>query len=248
MVRNLAALPDLAVRPVRFDWHDAGTWRDAVAGTDAIYLMRPDLEDAEDLVAGLVGLSPDSHVVLLSEQAAERDRDGGWVRRVEDAVVTKAARWTNLRPSWFHQDLTDARHFLTAISRDRAIRMPSGGAPIAWVDARDVAKVAVKAILDPDGHHGRHHTITGPEGLTLQRVAELLSSETGRAVEAIDQPLADALAGLPPWLADVLDSLYGRVRGGCFGACTDTVETITGKRPLPLDAFIREHRSHWLEP
>lgn len=241
------AEPGAAVRPVRFDWHDAGTWPDAIAGVDAIYLMRPDLEEAEELVAGLIRLGPSSHVVLLSEQSAEQDTDDSWIRRVEEAVVTTAASWTNLRPSWFHQDLTDPRHFLNSIRNDRLLRMPSGGARIAWVDTRDIAKVAVKALLDPDTHHGRHYTITGPQGITLQEVAELLSLETGTAIEAIDQPLADALNGLSPWIAGVLGSLYRRVQNGDFGEVSDTVETVGGDKPRSLQPFIRENRSEWLE-
>lgn len=263
VVRQLAAEPNVevragssrpentgssvAIRPVRFDWQDAENWRDAVAGVDAIYLMRPDLEDAEELTAGLIRLSPNSHVVLLSEQSAEKDTDDSWIRRVEQAVVTNAARWTNLRPSWFHQDLTDPRHFLKSILGSRVLRMPSGGAPIAWVDTRDIAKVAVKALLDPDTHHGQHYTITGPQGITLQEVAELLSSETGTAIEAIDQPLAEALNGLSPWIAGVLESLYRRVQNGDFGEYSDIVETVGGDKPRSLQAFIRENLSEWLE-
>ncbi|MGF1623888.1 MAG: NAD(P)H-binding protein [Alphaproteobacteria bacterium] len=239
---------DTAARPVRFDWREAGTWRDAVADVDAIYLMRPDLQEAEDLVAGLIQLSPGSQIVLLSEQSAERDTNDSWVRRVEEAVMANATRWTNLRPSWFHQDLTDPRHFLNAIRSGRVLRMPSGGARIAWVDTRDIAKVAVKALLDPDTHHGQHYTITGRQGITMQEVAELLSSEIGTTIEAIDQPLAEALNGMSPWIAGVLDSLYRRVQNGDFGECSDTVETVGGDKPRSLQAFIRENRSEWLEP
>lgn len=235
------------VRPVRFDWHNAETWRDAAAGVDAIYLMRPDLEEAADLVAGLIELSPSSHVVLLSEQSAERVADDDWVRRVESAVTSGAKSWTNLRPSWFHQDLTDPRHFLNSIRRDRVLRMPSGGAPIAWVDTRDIASVAVKALLDPDAHQGRHYTITGPQGITLQEVAKLLSSETGTEIKAFDQPLAEALNGLSPWIAGILDCLYRRVQNGGFAEVSDTVETVGGDKPRSLQAFIRENRSEWLE-
>lgn len=245
--RPCGAETDPAALSIRFDWLEVETWDSAVADVDAIYLMRPDLENADDLVGNLVQRAPDAQVVLLSEQSAEKDTGDSWIRRVEQEVIANAGRWTILRPSWFHQNLTDARHFLKSIQRDRILRMPSGGAPIAWVDTRDIATVAVKALLAPDIHHGRHYTITGPQGLTLQEVAELLSSVTGTEIEAVDQPIEEALNGFSPWITGVLDSLYRRVRDGDFGEPSDIVEAVGGNKPRSLEAFIHEHRSEWQE-
>ena len=130
LVDQLRHLPDIVVRagssqpsgkptrtvsPIRFDWHDQATWREAVDGIDAIYLMRPDLPDAPELVAGLVDLNPNAHVVLLSEQAAEQLPTDHWVRQVENAVSTRATTWTLLRPSWFLQVFGDWHEYDNAV-------------------------------------------------------------------------------------------------------------------------------------
>ncbi|WP_299847548.1 NAD(P)H-binding protein [uncultured Paracoccus sp.] len=146
------------VQPVRFDWSDPQSWPAAVDGVDAIYLMRPDLPEADFLIASLIALAPGSHIVLLSEQGADRLPDGDWVRRVERAVEGAAQSWTILRPNWFQQDLTDPRFYLDAIRQGRQLPMPSAGASIAWVDARDIAAVAVTALLDPAAHDRKNHT------------------------------------------------------------------------------------------
>jgi uncharacterized protein YbjT (DUF2867 family) len=213
---------------------------------EAIYLMRPDLPNAAELTRALVGLRPGTHIVLLSEQSAELDSPDGWVQGVENAVTSHGATWTILRPSWFNQDLTDARHFLVSIQRHGTLAMPSGGARIAWVDARDVAAVAVAALLDSDTHRGRRYSISGPESVTLHHVAELISAASDTTVSAVDQPLADALAGLDTWLARVLESLYSRVQRGGFAEVTDAVEAITGNRARSLDTFVRENHAAWL--
>lgn len=233
------------VRPVLFDWLDEGTWRDAVAGVDVVYLMRPDLEDAEELIAGLVRLRQEMHVVLLSEQSTETSPADAWGARAEKAVTENADRWTILRPSWFFQGLTDERLFLVQIRESRTTEMPSAGALIAWVDARDVASVAAKVILDPAAHDGKHYTVTGPVGLTMAEVAALVSAVTDAPVVAVDQPLADALAGLDGWLADMLESLYVRVQQGGFGDVTDTVESLAGVAPRSLEDFVSENRAAW---
>ncbi|MBU1801123.1 MAG: NAD(P)H-binding protein [Actinobacteria bacterium] len=261
VARQLAVLPDVEVRAgssqpglaghdqpgraVRFDWHDPDTWPEASAGADAIYLMRPDLPDAEDLVAGLVGRNPTSHVVLLSEQSAEVLDDDQWVRRVENAVTERASSWTVLRPSWFQQVLTDPRYFRDSIRDDRLLSLTTGGAPIAWVDTRDIAAVAVAALLDPAAHHGQHHTLTGPEAVAVDELAQSLSAQVGERVTAVDPALSEALHGMEPWLTDILDGLYRRVREGAFAETTGAVETITGHPPRTVEDFISEHRAQW---
>lgn len=230
---------------VRFDWHDRLTWRDAVDGVDAIYLMRPDVPAAPELVEGLIEASPDSHVVLLSEQGAEALGPDHWARRVEDAVVRHAAFWTLLRPSWFHQVLTDHRFYRDAIRNDGTLSLPSGGAPIAWVDARDIAAVAVAALREPSDHRGRAYTITGPEAVSVTAVAEELSAQLGYKVDADDSDPESELDGYDKWTADILRDLYERVRNGGFGRLAPTVRAITGRRPTSLRAFIDEHLDVW---
>ncbi|MGW2151368.1 NAD(P)H-binding protein [Nonomuraea bangladeshensis] len=230
---------------VRFDWHDRATWREAAAGADAIYLMRPDLPAAPELVAGLVEVNPDAHVVLLSEQGAETLSPDHWTRRVEDAVVSRAASWTLLRPSWFHQVLTDPRFYRDAIRDDHVLSLPSGGAPIAWVDVRDIADVAVAALDAPEDHHGRAYTITGPEAVPVASVARELSVRLGHPIRAEDPPPRETLHGLDPWTADILDDLYRRVRHGGFGELSAVVRQITGREPTPIREFIEAHLDQW---
>ncbi|MCA2218927.1 NAD(P)H-binding protein [Jidongwangia harbinensis] len=240
-----AGEPSPSVRPVRFDWSDPSTWPEAVDGVDAIYLMRPDRPDAPDLAARLVGLRPTAHVVLLSEQGAERMPAGHWARRVEDAVVAGAAGWTLLRPSWFHQVLTDARFYRDSIRTDRVFGLPSGGAPIAWVDARDIAAVAVAALGDPGRHHARAYTLTGPAVLTVEEVAAELSAQLGQPVRADDPPVRQAIEGLDAWTADLYAEVFDRVRRGDFAETSPAVAEVTGTPPVPMRAFVAEHLGEW---
>jgi uncharacterized protein YbjT (DUF2867 family) len=209
--------------------------------------MRPDLPDAPDLISKLVELSPDSRVVLLSEQGAEKLGDDHWARRAEDAVINHARTWTILRASWFHQDLTDPRFYRDSVRNDRVFALPSGGTPIAWVDARDVAEVATAALLsDGREHSGRAYTITGPEQVTVSAIAQLLSEHTAEPVQPVDPVVAGALQGLDPWATDIVSDLYQRVQKGEFGELSSDVEEVTGHKPRAIADFIREHRDEWI--
>lgn len=234
------------VRSVAFDWDDPAMWRDAVTGADAVYLMRPDRPDAPGLVGQLVELNPASHVVLLSEQGADALAADHWARRVESAVIERAERSTILRPSWFQQVLTDPRFYRDALRNERVLSLPSGGTPIAWVDARDIASVAVAALLDPREHAGVAHTITGPEAVSVPGVAELLSANLPTPVRAVDPPVDEELRGLDPWIAGIVGDLYRRVRDGDFAPVSPAVEAITGRAPRTVEQFIAEHRDEWL--
>ncbi|GAB7190076.1 NAD(P)H-binding protein [Kineococcus sp. NUM-3379] len=227
---------------VSFDWEDPSTWPAAVDGVDAVYLMRPDLPDAPDRVGRLVDLNRSAHVVLLSEQGAGTLPAGHWAREVEDAVTARAGTWTLLRPSWFQQVLTDPRFYRDSIRSGHRLAMPSGGAPLAWVDARDIASVVVAVLDHPARHHGHALTLTGPEPLSVAAVAEELSAHVGHTVRAVDQPAEDAIGEADPWTSGILDDLYRRVRAGGFADVSTDVERVTGSPPGTLRRFLEDHR------
>lgn len=232
-------------RTVAFDWRDQSTWPTAVDGADAIYLGRPDVQDSPELITQLIAAAPGAHIVLVSEQGAEQVAADGWVRQVEAAVTSNASRWTILRPSWFQQVLTDPRYFLDAIRLERMISLPTGGTPIAWVDTRDIAAVAVQAIADPATHHGKAYTVTGPEAVTTVDIAADISAAISAEVTAVVPPLSEALAGAGPWVAEVVGGMFGRVHDGTFATVSDTVERVTGSPPRTVKEFIAEHAGQW---
>src|SRR5689334_21724311 len=98
-VRAGSSRPDAQTR---FSWDDPATW---AHDADAVYLMRPDVPDAPDLVGGVLDRNPRAHVVLLSEQGAGDLPADHWPRLVEAVVTARARSYTLLRPSWFHQVL-----------------------------------------------------------------------------------------------------------------------------------------------
>lgn len=170
------------VQPTALSWDDESTWATATGGVDAVYVVRPDRADAPELIdALLTGLAAETRVVLLSERNADSPRLHGWATRTEQVVRSSGRPWTILRPSWFMQVLTDERFFLGPIVDDGELPFSSGGASIAWIDARDIAAVAERALLD-NGHEEQVYELTGPESLTLPQVADQLSTAAGHRV------------------------------------------------------------------
>ena len=228
------------VRPVRFAWDDPAGWAEATAGTDAVHLVRPDRPDAPELVGELLeGLPADTRVVLLSEQDADQVGPGGWAPRVESAVRGSGRSWTVLRPNWFMQVFTDPRYYRDTVVDAGELPFASGGADIAWIDARDIAAVAARALLD-DGHTGQVYELTGPESLSLPRTAELLGRAVGRPVVHVEQTVEETVAGSDGFDRELSLLTFGRVRAGVFAPVTDVVERVTGRPAGTLEQFLAD--------
>ncbi|MGY1696607.1 SDR family oxidoreductase [Geodermatophilus sp. SYSU D00814] len=155
------------VRPTAFSWDHPAGWPGATDGVDALYVVLPIRPDAPELVGALLeGTPPGAHVVLLSERDADQVGPGGWSVRAEEVVRRSGHTWSILRPSWFMQVFTDARFHLDQVRGVGELPFPSGGAPVAWIDARDIAAVAERALFDQE-HAGRVFELSGPQSLSL---------------------------------------------------------------------------------
>ncbi|ADB52437.1 NAD(P)H-binding protein [Conexibacter woesei] len=247
--RDPRGIEQPGVEPVGFDWQQPATWDGALAGGfDAIYLVRPEIEDAEPRIEQLIARAGDARVVLLSEIAAETLPASDWVAGVEHAAQT-AAHWTIVRPASFYQLLTDERYLLESIRDAGEIAFPTGDGVNGFVDVRDIAAVVVEALLE-DGHAGRAYALTGPEAVTFAEVARRLAAAVGHPVRHTDPPLEDAVAsfeaaGLEGWFVAYLRGASERVRDGRYGRLSADVERVTGRPPRSLDAFIAEHADSW---
>ena len=227
------------VRPTAFSWDDPAGWPAATDGVDGLYVVRPDRADAPELIGALLERTrPAAHVVLLSEQDADSVGPDGWAPRAERAVRGSGRSWTVLRPSWFMQVFTDPRFHRDDV-RAGVLPFADGGSRIAWIDARDIAAVAARALLEP-GHAGRVHELTGPEALTLPRTAELLAAAAGHPVEHRRTTVEEALAGTEGFERELTAVTFARVAAGSFAVVTGTVEQVTGRPARPLAEFLAD--------
>lgn len=228
------------VTPTPFSWDDRSGWAAALDGVDALYLVRPDRADAPEVIAALLSETPrDARIVLLSERDADSFAPGHWALRVEHAVRASGHAWTMLRPSWFMQVFTDPRFYRDEIV-DGRLPFAGGGATVSWIDARDIAAVAERALLDGD-QDGHIHELSGPEALTLPRTAAVLSGVLGRPVDHVEVTIAEAVAAEPEGFErEELVWTLERLRDGVFSGVTDTVEAVTGHPARTLSGLLEE--------
>lgn len=233
---------------VELDLDRPDTFARAVEGVEGIYLVRPpQIARVGPTLNALVDAAARAgvrHCVLLSVEEAEKS-DRIPHRRAELHLEKSPLRWTFLRPNHFAQNLIGP--YLGDVRRGR-IRLPAGDGRAAFVDARDVAEVARRALLDPDRHAGKAYPLTGPMAVSFAEVAALVSEATGRAVryEPVSIP-AYALhlrrterAG--PMRIALLSFLHAGIRKGNTAAVDPTLGELLGRPPRSIEDVVRDYR------
>jgi uncharacterized protein YbjT (DUF2867 family) len=186
------------------------------------------------------------HVVLLSVQGAGRNPmlpHRALERRVERTPLV----WTFLRPGYFMQNLLTVHR---SEIRDRSeLFVPAGDGRTAFIDVRDVAAVAVRALTGP-GYERVAHDLTGSEAPTYADVAAALSAAVGRPIQyarpgAWRYVRTELRRGRHPALVVVTLGLYTAARLGLAGRLTDDVRRLLGRPPITLRQFAEEHADAW---
>jgi hypothetical protein len=101
--------------------------------------------------------------------------------------------------------------------RSGEVALPARDVPEPFVDADDIADVAVAALTD-DRHIGEVYTLTGPRLLTFAEAVSEISDATGREIRyvpvSIDDFAAAAYQDLPGEFVELLTYLFGEVLDG----------------------------------
>ncbi|RKH01915.1 NmrA family NAD(P)-binding protein [Corallococcus carmarthensis] len=244
--------PVAAAEHVRFDWADPSTHGAALEGVDRMYVLAPGLvEDPSTLMIPVLERALARgvrRVVLLSASAVPEGGPG--LGQVHHFLRAHAPEWSVLQPSWFMQNFTNPGHHHDAgLRRDGTLVTATGQGRVGFVDAGDIAAVGVRALAD-DVSHDTGHVITGPQALSYDDVAAILSRVSGRAIRHVHATPEEAqrhlqASGMPETYARLLTMLDGLIRDGAEDRVTDTVLRVTGRAPRDFESFARAHTNVW---
>jgi uncharacterized protein YbjT (DUF2867 family) len=224
-----------------FDWDDRSTWTPALRGASAAYISYyPDLAvpgTAEKIgaLAHLAVASGTRRLVLLSGRGEEE------AERAERALQASGADWTIVRCSWFMQNFSES-YFAEPLAAGE-LALPAGGVREPFVDAEDIADVAVAALTE-DGHVGRLYELTGPRALTFAEAVSEIGRATGRPLRYVQIEMDAFEAGLagkdvPADIVALLRYLFTEVLDGRNQQVTDGVERALGREPRDFSDYAR---------
>jgi uncharacterized protein YbjT (DUF2867 family) len=232
---------------VIMDYNQPDTLRAAFLGCETVFLLGPNALNQTELELNAVEAARAAgvrHIVKQSVMAAaEESYSLARIHRpVERAIEASGIAWTFLRPNSFMQNTVT--FMAPTIKREGAFYSASSDARISHVDVRDIAAVAVNVLTEPR-HQGKAYTLSGPEALTYDDMANELSQVLGRAISHINLPAADLRAGMlaegmPEALADRMLDLERYFRENRAGLITDDVRQVTGREPRRFSEFARE--------
>ncbi len=170
--------------------------------------------------------------VLLSSSAVPEG--GPAVGQVHRALPGLFDEWAVLRPSWFMQNFTGAHMHAHGIRENGTILTAAGDGRVGFVDADDIAAVALRALTD-DRAPCADPVLTGPETLSHDDVAAVLGEVTGRPVAhrrlTWEQQRDRFAADMPRDFAALLAGLDRAIAEGAEDRTTDAVQRLTGRPP-----------------
>jgi uncharacterized protein YbjT (DUF2867 family) len=240
--RGIAARVGSRSKEPSFDWEDRSTWAPALEGTSAAYvsyypdLAVPGAPEAVGAFAEQALASGTRRLVLLSGRGEEE------AQRAEQVLQESGAEWTIVRCSWFNQNFDEGN--FTELVLGGEVALPAGDVPEPFVDAEDIADVAVAALVD-DGHADQLYELTGPRLLTFAEAVEEIARAAGRDLryEQISMEQFAALLAeeeLPADVVGLLSYLFTEVLDGRNATVGDGVQRALGREPRDFADFARD--------
>jgi uncharacterized protein YbjT (DUF2867 family) len=225
-----------------FDWNNKATWEAVLNNIGSVYISYyPDLAipGAVDAVAQFSNLAVKKGVqklVLLS------GRGEAEAQHCEEAVMDAGVDWTIVRASWFCQNFNEG-NFLEPIQAGY-VALPAGNVGEPFVDADDIADVAVAALTE-EGHSKKVYEVTGPRLLTFSAAVAEIARATGRDIKYEQVPMqayADLLLeyGLPKDLIWLVTYLFTEVLDGRNESIGDGVRQALGRKATDFSDYVRK--------
>ena len=160
-------------------------------------------------------------------------------------VVRDASRAPELGAEIAVAEYRDGAAMRAAFAGAETVYLISGSESADRV-AEHFSAVAAAVLAEPEPHDGRTYDVTGPEALSLDEAAAILSRAAGQEVVYERETLEQARdsrrpSGAPDWEIEGWVTSYAALDAGDLEPPSDTVQQILGRPPRSLADVLREH-------
>jgi uncharacterized protein YbjT (DUF2867 family) len=225
----------------RFDWDDRDTWTPVLQGVGSVYVQHylDALPGAEETIGAFAELAVANGVSRLVHLSG---RGEAHAELAEQAVRDTGADVTTLRSTWFSQNFSES-YFVDGLLAGE-LALPAGNTPEPFVDADDIADVAVAALTE-DGHVGEVYELTGPRLLTFTDAVAEIAQAAGREIRYVPASIEDFAAsldeqGVPGDWVELLVYLFQEVLDGRNSHLADGVQRALGREPKDFADYARD--------
>ncbi len=235
------ALAQAGVDVFHGDLDDSQSVEEAFRGVSGVVLVTAPVVSQELRVIDNAKRADVGHIVKITTKATA---NSSIARRrnhvaIEDALISSGLPHTFLRNNAYMQNFLMAA---PAIAETSSFRTAAGDGRVGYVDARDVAAVAAEVAAAPAGHVGKTYWPTGPEALSADEVAGVLTKVTGRKVtfQPItyeEQKQAMISVGVPEHIAEDNARAVALMAEGDCDFVTDDVAELLGRPATSFEQF-----------
>ena len=242
-----AAKAPAGAEAVVADFADPSSLATALRGVESVYLVCspiPELVQLESNAIEALARAGVRRVVLNSALGAGDYAKSfpSWHRKVEDKLKATNLQYCILRPNSFLQNVVT--YYAPSVRAQGAFYGAMGNARTSYLDIRDIALVAAKALRGGE-HDGKTYELNGPEALTCTEVAEKISRHARVPVRYVDLPPAALRKGMidqgmPEWQATALLELQEYYTDGKGATVDGVLMGLLGRAPITMDQFLEE--------
>jgi uncharacterized protein YbjT (DUF2867 family) len=227
------------------DLADTKTLHTALEGIDGLFLVNsgPEIPVRDELAAKAAKAVGVRHLVKLSSMDVQQGLAiGAWHERGEAAIRASGIPFTFVQPTGFMSNLLA---WAPSIKTEGIVRSSTGDGRRAFIHSDDIAAVAAEA-LTTHTYIGESLPITGPEALTFAEVTSKIATAIGKQLSF--QPITDDEArqrysaiSSSTEETEAHVALWRAIREGRLATVTPNVESILGRKPIPMDQWITEN-------
>ena len=188
---NTAGLPDGA-EVVEADPSRPDSLQGYFDGATTIFLNARAVQTTASEVLTLAKRAGVARAVALAATNVDEDHSrqpsrwrGDLNAELEEAVIASGLEWVSLRPNEYASNFLGL--WAAQLRNGNVIRAPYGASQHAPIDERDIAAVAVEALLT-DRLLGQKVPLTGPRSQSARELADTLAEALGRPIRFEEVP------------------------------------------------------------
>jgi uncharacterized protein YbjT (DUF2867 family) len=229
-----------SINAIEFDFANPATYEQAIAGVNKVFLLGPPMVlEMDKLISPFIDFLKQkkiNRVVYVGALGLEHVKELPFHNVIIKKLQDDGFDYTILKPSFFAQNFKN--YEWENITQRGITYVTAGQGKVGFIDAFDIANVAAE-VLRNDQHNKKTYELTGPEALTYNDAATLLSEVTKKTVvypnpTPVEYTEALRAAGAPDFVAPYMISVYSIIANNKANVITNDVEKITGKKPTPL--------------
>lgn len=242
--KDALALWGDAVEVAEGDFADFASLKEAARGTRSLFLLSPISENLtayQNTAVDAARLEGVSRIVKISGsdwtiRNAERSISGAAHAAVEAYLSTSGVAYTALRPNaWMQVGLSPV---VASVRQGEDVPGRYGEAAVSFIDAEDIADVAVHALTANVPVPGPL-ILTGNEALTSLEIARIAAGLLKRPIGVTDISAAPLPPHLDHFERQAITEFVKLIGEGLAEPVTDTVFSITGQPPRSVEAYLQ---------